>query len=175
MPMARRASRWRDFEPDTDLRMPPGRRKRLKLYADLSVPAPVVEELRAAGVSIECASGRRRAWRTDGVIHGEAKKSGRILLTMDRDFWKDRAYPLQQTAGIIFVDIPPSDLEGAVDGLALFYAAFAQHFPRDWWHGVKARVHKKGFVIKLLTWEGKIEEHEFALGRQGKLRIRSRR
>lgn len=78
--------------------------KELKLLADAQVPEQIVEEISSAGISIKSLPLRTRN-RSDMAILQMAERSRRILLTLDRDFWNDRWYPLhiiQQ--GIIFVD-----------------------------------------------------------------------
>ena len=160
---------WHEFEWDKAPRMPRGPHKKLKLYADINVPQPLVQELRSAGLVVHSARGKGSSRRPDQNIYQEARDQGLVLLTMDRDFWDDRKHPLQTTSGIIFVDLPPDEPEKACDGLARFYALFAKYFPLDWWKGTKARVYGNGFVLRNHTWKGQISEDEFHLRESGKL------
>lgn len=149
--------------------MPPGPHKKLKLFADANIPKPLVDELRAAGLVISSATEIGVATHPDDNILQIAKKAGEIILTMDYDFWDDRKHPMQKSPGIIFIDIAPDQISKAIDGLARFYALFAQAYPLDWWHETKAQVSENGFVIKTITWEGNISEDEFRLSDDGKL------
>ncbi len=162
---------WHEFLWDEVPKMPPGPHKKIKMYAERNFPRPVVEELRAAGLSVEYAAEEGVAYQghPDENIYQRAKKCGKVLVTMDGDFWNDRKHPVQKGPGIIFVDIPPDQPEKAIDGLARFYGLFAKYFSLDWWGEVKARVSERGFVIRMRTWEGKISEDAFRLRDNGKL------
>jgi hypothetical protein len=92
---------------------------------------------------------------------------------MDRDFWDDKKHPLQNSPGIIFLDLPPDQFGKAVDGLARFYFLFAKYYPLDWWDNMKARVSEYGFSIRMRTWEGKVSEEEYRLAESGKLLTRT--
>ena len=109
----------------------------------------------------------------DLSIWEEARRQGRVLLTMDRGFWNDRRFPLQKCPGVIFLDVSPDKAERAVDALAVFFALFAQHYPLDWWDEIKVRVRIDGFVIKMRTWEGRDIEEEYRLASNGKLWTRA--
>jgi len=163
---------WREFEWDKAPSMPPGPHKKLKLYVDINIPEPLVQELRSAGLTLHLARELGPASRPDASIYQEALQRGLVILTMDSDFWQDREHPLQTTAGIIFIDVPPDKPEKACDALARFYALFAKHYPLDWWKGTKARVYEYGFVLRIHTWEGRISEEEFQLKDSGKLLTR---
>ena len=169
--MSERAE-WREFERDKTPYMPPGPHKKLKLYVDMNVPEPLINELRSAGLVLHLARQKGSAGRPDQNIYQEARQRGLVLLTMDRDFWRDREHPLRTTAGIIFVDVSPDQPEKACDGLARFYALFAKYYPLDWWKGTKARVYEHGFVVRNHTWQGRISEDEFRLTESGKLLTR---
>jgi hypothetical protein len=166
---------WHEFDWKTAPRMPPGPHRKLKLYADINIPQPIIAELRSAGLVVHLARESGRSSRPDQSIYQEARARGLVLLTMDRDFWADRDHPLRETSGIIFVDIPPDEPGRAVDGLARFYAIFAKYFPLDWWKGSKARVYEHGFVLRSHTWQGRISETEFRLEGDGRLLTRALR
>jgi predicted nuclease of predicted toxin-antitoxin system len=163
---------WQEFDWKAAPCMPRGPHKRIKLYVDINVPEQVVKELRSAGLVLHLAREKGSVGRLDQNIYQEARQRGLVLLTMDRDFWNDRKHSLQTTAGIIFVDLPPSEPEKACDGFARFYALFAKYYPLDWWKGSKARVYEHGFVIRSHTWQGKVSEDEFQLTETGKLLTR---
>jgi predicted nuclease of predicted toxin-antitoxin system len=173
--MTESAANWHEFDWNGAPRMPRGPHKKLKLYVDMNVPEPLIQELRSTGLTIHLARIRGSAGRPDQNIYQEARKRGLVLLTMDRDFWKDSEHPLQMTAGIIFVDISPDKYEKACDALARFYAMFAKHYPLDWWNGMKARIYEHGFVLRYHTWDGQVFEDEFRLSEDNKLLTRSLR
>jgi len=155
--------------------MPAGPHKKIKLYADINVPEPLLQELRSAGLVVRSARIQGSQSRPDENIYQEARKLGLVLLTMDGDFWQDRDHPLQTTAGIVFVDVSPDEPEKACDGLARFYVLFAKYYPLDWWKGTKARIYERGFVIRTRIWKGDIAEDQFELDESDKLWTRSLR
>lgn len=163
----------REFEWTAAPRIPTGPHKKLKLYVDINVPEPVVEELRSAGLTLYSAKHTGTASRPDQAIYQEARKRGLVILTMDSDFWQDREHPIQATAGIIFVDVPPGDHTKACAALACFYTLFAKHYPLNWWRGMKARIYERGFTLRFHTWDGKISEEEFRLDESRKLLTRT--
>jgi predicted nuclease of predicted toxin-antitoxin system len=167
--------KWHEFDWGKAPKMPTGPHKKLKIYADANIPRPLVEELRAVGIPIEAAAETGQSNLPDEDILQRAKKKHRVLLTMDRDFWKDRKHPLQKVRGIIFVDIAPDQIGKSIDGLARFYWLFAQYYPLDWWESMKARVTEYGFIIRFNTWKGKILEEEFKLMDDAKLLTRTLR
>jgi hypothetical protein len=149
--------------------MPSERHKKLKLYVDINVPDPLVIELRTAGLILQLARDWGPSGRRDKSISQEARRLGLVLLTMDEDFWQDKKYLLETTAGVIYVCISPDEPERAVDGIARFYALFGKYYPLDWWKGTKARVYEHGFIIRTRTWKGRVTEEEFRLSESGKL------
>ncbi len=173
--MAKTVPKWREFEWEKAPRTPPGPHKKLKLYVDINVPEPLVQELRSAGLTLQSARQYGTASRPDENIYQEARERGLVLLTMDSDFWQDRKHPLQTTAGIIFVDVSPDAPEKACDALARFYRSFAKYFPLDWWSGMKARLSEHGFILRFRTWDGQISEDEFRMLENGKLITRTLR
>ena len=171
--MGRKPTEWREF--DSDATMPPGPHKKLRLYVDLSVPRIVVEELRSHGVVLHLASQKGASNRPDPSIYQEARQLGLVLLTMDRDFWRDSEHPLETTAGIVFLDVSPGDTAKASRAFVLFYLLFAKHYPLDRWKRMKARIYENGFVLRMRTWEGRITEDEFQLDDSGKVITRTLR
>jgi len=140
---------------ETDWLPPLTPTKKLKLYADASVPVPIIKELRGAKIPVQSALEEGLSNLDDQAIIATAKKQGKVLLTMDADFWDDREFPLHQAHGIIFVDVSPSDIEGILAAVGLLYRCFAERYPLDWWQGMKARATPESFVLKIHTWEGR--------------------
>jgi len=146
--------------------------KKLKLFADASIPATIVEELRSAGISVASASEQGLTSADDQTILGAAKKQGKVLLTMDADFWNEQKFPVHQIHGIIFVDVSPSDIDDALRAFGLLYGCFAKGYPLDWWQGKKAMATPQGFSFKIHTWEGRNQQYEFRLSSDRKLMAR---
>jgi predicted nuclease of predicted toxin-antitoxin system len=164
---------WHEFPWEDAPDLPPGRHKKLKLLADANVPRPIIEELREAGIVVTSVVEEGLASHPDENILQLSRKLDTVLLTLDRDFWVDRQHPLRKSPGIIFVDIPPDQGSKVIDGLAKFYGIFAQRFPLDCWGEMRARISEDSFVLKYITWEGRISEDEFRLSKEGKLLTRT--
>lgn len=158
------------FEISEDLWHPP-QPKKLKLCADASVPQPFVEELREADIPIRTASEDNLASRSDNDILAWAQRSKRVLITLDRDFWNDRKFPLRSVPGVIFVDVAPDDIDAALQAFGLLYGTFASSYPLDWWRRMKARATPEGYVLKMRTWEGRVARYAIKL-KAGKLLAR---
>jgi predicted nuclease of predicted toxin-antitoxin system len=76
----------------------------MRLLADEHFPSPTVEALRQAGHDVTWA--RMDAPGTkDRALLDAAEKEGRILLTLDKDFWQvatQRREPLERSGVILF-------------------------------------------------------------------------
>ena len=68
--------------------------KKLRLFADANVPATIVEELKSAGISVESALNQGLSGADDQAVLGVARKQGKVLLTMDADFWNETKFPV---------------------------------------------------------------------------------
>lgn len=163
---------WHEFDMKQALELPPGLHKQIKLYVDANIPRKIIEELRGAGLDIKSVIEEGYAFHPDENIYQQAKRFKRVILTMDRDFWNDKKHSLQKSPGVIFVDLPPDQPDKAIDGLARFYALFAQYYPLDYWQETKAKVSEYSFVIRLRTFSGKVSEDEFCLTKIDKLLTR---
>ena len=88
---------------------------------DAQVPEPIVREIGRAGISIETLSARTRR-SGDPTVLQLAQKQGRVLLTLDADFWNDRTYPLQAVQrGIIFVAESPDEHDRILRAFGFVY------------------------------------------------------
>src|SRR6266481_3508716 len=99
-------SEWFETSPQ-DYLDPKSKPKRLKLLADEQMPQPIIAEIRKAKINISVlTSSQRRA--PDASVLQLAEQSGRVLLTLDADFWDDRKHPLHQMrTGVIYVAEAP--------------------------------------------------------------------
>ncbi|HTO05446.1 MAG TPA: DUF5615 family PIN-like protein, partial [Myxococcota bacterium] len=114
-------------------------RRRVRFLADAGVPDPLVDEVRDAGVSIVKLGPELRN-REDNHVLQIAQRLGRVLLTMDRDFWDDHKYPVHLIRnGVLYVAEAPGSLGRTGSALSLAYFAFAKHLPLGLWREMKVR------------------------------------
>ena len=137
--------------------------KQLKLLADAQVPGPIVTEIGNAGISIKAMSCMAKR-SDDRTVLQKAQRAGRVLLTLDADFWDDRKHPLQAVRrGIIFVAEPPNAHERILRAFGLVYGCFAKSYPLDWWSHMKVRAVAGEFEIKMRTWQGEVARYRLRL------------
>ncbi len=152
------------FEVSDDLWLESGiQPKKVKLCADASVPQEFVDEVREAGIPVRTAFEERLNKRSDEEILAWTKREGRVLVTLDRDFWDDRKFPLRKSPGIIFVDVSSEKVGDALSAFGLVYGTFAASYSLDWWGEIKVRAAKEGYVLRMRTWEGRVVEYAFKL------------
>jgi predicted nuclease of predicted toxin-antitoxin system len=164
-------SEW--FEPDDAIYYPSGNpKKKLRLLADTNIPKGGIEEIQKHHIDIVSSAQKGLANREDPEILTKAKKLGRILLTLDPNFWSDRKFPLHSVNGIIFIDIPPSDERNILLSFSFFYTSFAKQQDLSWWPGRKVRATVNDYVIKVRTYQGENIAYEFRLS--GKHRLLTR-
>jgi predicted nuclease of predicted toxin-antitoxin system len=145
--------------------------KKLKLCADANIPQFVVDELRGAGIPVITAQDDNIETREDKSILAWAKKSQRVLLTLDRDFWDDHKFPMHDVPGVIFVDAPSNNTDSILQAFGLIYGTFASSYSLDWWQNMKARATTSRYFLKTRNWEGRIAKYEIKL-KGGKLLAR---
>ena len=161
-------SDWFDIN-ESDWLPPTKSTKKLKLYADASVPFPIIKELRDAKIPVKAAVEDGFSSRGDPAIINAARKRGRVLLTLDGDFWDDKKFPLHQAHGVVFVDVPPHDIKGILDAIGLLCVCFAKNYPLNWWRSMKAKCTAHNFTLKIHTWEGRNVSYELKLSGSGQL------
>ncbi|HLG30998.1 MAG TPA: DUF5615 family PIN-like protein [Candidatus Brocadiales bacterium] len=138
--------------------------KKLKLCADASVPRSFVEALKDLyKIPVITAIESNIVTHEDNSILAWSKRNKRVLLTMDRDFWDDKKFPLQNIPGVIFIDVPPSDVDDGLEAFALIYRTLAISFPLDRWPNKKARVTPSKYLLKMRTQEGHLLQYEIKL------------
>jgi hypothetical protein len=143
--------------------IPQFKAKRLKLLADAQVPEQIVTEIENAGIAIRAMSPRSKQ-SSDHTVLQLAQREGRVLLTLDADFWDDRKHPLEAIRrGVIFVGEPPGEYDRILRAFGLVYGCFAKSYPLDWWHGMKIRAVLGEFEIKMRTWQGKVAKYRMKL------------
>jgi hypothetical protein len=68
--------------------------RKVRLVADTNFPAGLVEALEKAKLSIATARSLGLERLADGALLAQAMARGRVLITLDRDFWCDEKFPL---------------------------------------------------------------------------------
>lgn len=155
-------SEW--FEVSDDFWLDPGFvGKELKLLADSQVPEPVVQEIRKASIKIATLPDQFKH-RPDTSVLQLAQAQGRVLLTLDSDFWDDRKHPLHSVlGGIIYVAEPPNQYNRILTAFGLLYGGFAKTYPLDRWGQLKVRAVVNEFVIKMPSFKGTVAIYKMQL------------
>lgn len=150
---------------DRDWLDPKFKAKKLKLLADAQIPEIVAAEIRSAGITLATLPQAARR-RGDPDILSLAQSQGRVLLTLDGDFWDDRKFPLQVVqGGIIYIAEPPDQHDRILLAFGLVYGCFAKSYPLDWWHSMKVKGVVGQFEIKMRNWQGKVTRYKMKLKR----------
>ena len=79
------------------------KKPRLQLYADECFPLPSVNHLKSQGVSIIHAVNKNLTGKSDLEHLKESKRSGRVLITLDRDMMVYKRSSLKDCPGVIVV------------------------------------------------------------------------
>jgi predicted nuclease of predicted toxin-antitoxin system len=98
----------------------------MRVLADENFPKPIIEALRAEGHDVLWAR-TDLAGTSDVALLDRAEFEGRILLTLDKDFWQiavQRRSPLEQS-GVILFRVHPATPENLVPLVRAFVAAEA--------------------------------------------------
>jgi hypothetical protein len=83
---------------------------KIKLYADENIRLGIVQVLRMQGVNIRHAGEVGLTQKDDNTHYQYAKKTGRWLLTTDKDFLNNSLYPFEQIKGIAIVPDTGDDM-----------------------------------------------------------------
>jgi len=81
----------------------------MRLLADENLPATAIATIRAKGHDVLSARESCRGWKDTEILE-RAESDGRIVLTLDKDFWQiamQRRIPLSK-AGVILVRVHPA-------------------------------------------------------------------
>jgi predicted nuclease of predicted toxin-antitoxin system len=103
----------------------------MRLLADENFPKPTVDLLRSGGHDVLWARTDCRGWK-DAALLELAESEGRIMLTLDKDFWQisvQRPIPLQRSGVVLFRHHPatPENLEGLIRTFAIAGKEWAGH------------------------------------------------
>jgi len=81
----------------------------MRFLADENFPKPMVDALRAGGHDVLWARTDCAGWK-DTALLDMAESEGRIMLTLDKDFWQiavQRRIPLQRS-GMVLIPVHPA-------------------------------------------------------------------
>lgn len=152
------------FEVSEDLwKDPHTKRAKLRLLADHNLPAEMVKELREAGIDVKTAADVGKAHLPDQELFTYASEIGRVLLTMDEDFWSDRKHRIHKGAGVIIVKADSKDVHRSLRAFGLLFGCFARSYGN--WNEMKAKAYPDRFVLKLpnRTAGGGVAQYEMRL------------
>lgn len=150
------------FELLEDLLREPGTKPRkLKICADANVPKRLVDEIRRAGVPVQTALESQVSTKSDTSILAWTRSEERVLLTLDRDFWDDRKFPLHKSPGVLLIDVSPARVEDALEAFWLIFETFARYIGN--WNEMKIRASQNGYYLKGIAWDGGIMHYEIKI------------
>lgn len=153
-------SEWVRVDVEDDDRDDPwhGRKpKKPKFVADEDVPDWFVGKLQHSGINIVPASAITKRGTSDHDLLHAARKTGRILVTLDKDFKSEVNHPTQLSPGIIVLTPSAQTAERLVSAMAQVWYRLAKYLPGDWWQGVKVIASSEDFVVRIRT-KGTVEE-----------------
>jgi predicted nuclease of predicted toxin-antitoxin system len=134
-------------------RNPPYPKQKLRLYADENVPLPLVDQLRSQPrwrrrISIKTAAETGNVGRDDRFHFDYCRSEGLILVTLDTDFWNDRAFPLgDKMPALIIIDARSSD-DIAIGLVVILSFISDMPFPNDFAGDSKFKVSNEGAVMR---------------------------
>ncbi len=104
---------WRriDIEHDLQRGFLSWFKRRARFLIDENVAAVVIDLLRSRRFNVTSITESGLARLPDLGVYQMARRTRRVLLTFDQDFWDDRAFPLAQSPGIVIMRFHKSDDE----------------------------------------------------------------
>jgi len=136
-------------------------KRKVKIFLDRNLP----QELKNEIISYpkfkafeEVQTGRR----PDEDIYSYCYRTNLLILTLDKDFWDDKRFPLAKSPGVILIASSPNlSVSDCIESLAVFLVYFdliggIRRFP-DFAKRMKFKISLKGFVLKFVAYNGKPE------------------
>jgi predicted nuclease of predicted toxin-antitoxin system len=96
---------------------------------DENLPTGAAEQLLASGFRVHTVHDEGLVGANDEVIAEIARREGRVLITLDRDFSDIRAYPPADHAGIVVLRPQSQDWSAVIALLQRFIAALIHASP----------------------------------------------
>lgn len=157
MPSKRRERRREDelladgwFRITEELWTEPGEiPQKLRVVADANFPAGLVELMEGRNIDVKTAQSLGLERFADEDLLQRVKADGRVLITLDRDFWSDEKFPLHQSGGVIFVDGKDEGI-GHTLGFELLLAYLASY--GGGWSRLKFRASSERLYMKGISW-----------------------
>jgi predicted nuclease of predicted toxin-antitoxin system len=153
-PDVRRA--MRDFA-----NMPTSHRK-VRAYFDANIAMSVAERVRKKlkwdVLSIQEQPDLRN--RDDEFHYKNARKLGRIIFTLDKDFLDDRRFPLHESPGVVVVDAKPDDIDDIFHGISVASKTLTESYQKvpDFHLKIKAYLNLEGLRLRYITYDSKVHE-----------------
>jgi predicted nuclease of predicted toxin-antitoxin system len=135
--------------------------RRAKLYADENVDEILIADLRSEKVNVLSARELGHHGKPDSFHASMAHKYSRCLLTKDRDFLDDRAFPFNQLSGVIVLKDRLENEGGyseLLDTLLIDLIPYG-NFLRD----MKVEASDTDITWRYVDWRGFIDKKHYRL------------
>ena len=135
------------FALSEDMWRDPGEQpEKVRLVSDTNFPIQLVEIIVRRGIEVKTAQELGLAKLADDELLRQVTVRGYLLITMDKDFWCDRKFPLHERGAIVYVDGKDAGI-ASTDGFELLMV-FLMSFGGGWTRG-KLRASSERMSIKL--------------------------
>lgn len=145
-----------------DLDSIPKSRRKVRAYFDADIPASVAERIRKKlRWDVLCAQEQAQLRNRDDEFHyANARKLGRLLFTLDKDFLDDRRFPLRTSPGLYVLcanQNDPDEIFHAVSLAAMMLTDTYRRLPAVYL-GTKVLLTLEGQRIRYTTMDSEIHE-----------------
>ncbi len=120
----------------------------LTLCADHTIDTETAALALRAGFLVSAGVGPGAVPLPGKAFRPKRRPVGGITLTRDLHLWQERALPLARTAGLVILDVPPSDPQAAADALAFVERIFGRYYTHQRWHAMKVLARRDSCTIK---------------------------
>jgi len=146
------------------------REKKARFLVDESLGVGVADLLRGAGWNAVFAGDLGLLGHADEDIFAAAKREDRILLTHDRDFLSDRAFPPHLNPGIVV--LPGGEGQEATLIRALGAVVSVVGRFRESWRGTKVVVcEDETWLVSSRSDDGRIHQSKYRFPKHGQVEI----
>jgi len=136
-------------------------KRKVKIFLDRNLPQELKNEI-ISYPKFKAFEEVQSTRRSDEDIYSYCYRNNFLILTLDKDFWNDKRFPLVKSPGLILIASSPIlSVNDCIRSLALFLTYFdliggIRRFP-DFAKRMKFKVSLKGFVLKFIDYKGKPE------------------
>lgn len=138
--------------------------QKLRAVADTNFPIGLTERMGSRGIDVRTAQSLGLERLADEDLLRRVTADGRVLVTLDRDFWSDEKFPIHQCGGVIFVDAKDEGIARS-DGFELLIV-FLRSFGGGWTN-LKIRASSERVFMKGISTETKAFVYEIRAIRGG--------